>query len=292
MKYLGEFAVRPQLEMLIKLGMDNIVSGLLFGRGPSGLNWKAKTPWGLMRLTKADWKLYMERQDIDRLPYIKKLMQTTGADFKTAEALVQGVSYRTMEFCSVLAEALKQTGESARRAQMWFGKQKRSCIYWLDYIGMAKKMGYDLTQERVAFPKDLEEAHDRVAAQVKWEEDRALEAKYAPRYERLKRVYNYTADGLEVVVPKSQSEIIAEGAALQHCVGGYARRHMEGSNTILFIRRTDALQTPFLTVQVDGERIIQVHGFRNDRGGRPAEVEYKAFLDGWLMDVHRRGVMA
>lgn len=288
MKYLGEYAARPQLEMLGRIGMDNIIRRLIYGGRVGRLNWRAKTPWGLLGLSKGDWKLYMTNQPLDGLPYIKRLMKEAGADWRTAEALLDGMCWREDEFCTELPALLKSTGVSAKRAAAWFEKQNRSRSYWLDYLQMARKLGYDLTRERVAFPKDLTEAHDRAVSQVKWEEDKALAAAYGPRYEKLAQVYTYEADGLAVVVPKSQNEIIAEGKILEHCVGGYARRHMEGTNTILFIRQTEQPETPFLTVQVDGEQIIQVHGYRNDRGRLPAEVEYKEFLGQWLREVHRR----
>ena len=56
-------------------------------------------------------------------------------------------------------------------------------------------------------------------------------------------------------------EIISEGQALQHCVGGYAERHAEGKTTILFIRRKDNLDTPYYTLEIDDKtkHIKQYH---------------------------------
>ena len=79
-------------------------------------------------------------------------------------------------------------------------------------------------------------------------------------------------------------EIRAEGKALCHCVGGYAKRHMEGATTILFLRAADDPDTPLCTIEMeqDGKNIRQIHGYRNDRGLKSPKKLYAAFLDIWL----------
>ena len=71
---------------------------------------------------------------------------------------------------------------------------------------------------------------------------------------------------------------------LCHCVGGYADRHMRGVTTILFLRRSSAPSTPYVTIEMDGNQIRQIHGYHNDTlpgSPKPREV-HKAFLDTWL----------
>ena len=59
-------------------------------------------------------------------------------------------------------------------------------------------------------------------------------------------------------------EIIDEGKALCHCVGGYAERHAKGKLHIMFIRKADKPDVPFYTVEVDlFGKIVQVRGQRN-----------------------------
>ena len=80
-----------------------------------------------------------------------------------------------------------------------------------------------------------------------------------------------------------------EGKALKHCVGGYAARHMTGATTILFLRRRDRPHTPLATIEMNGNRIVQVHGYRNEIepcAENPERVSarelYKNVLDPWL----------
>ena len=85
------------------------------------------------------------------------------------------------------------------------------------------------------------------------------------------------------------AEIAEEGKKLRHCVGGYADRHMNGATTILLLRRRDRPHTPLATIEMNGNRIMQVHGYRNEIepcAENPERVSarelYKNVLDPWL----------
>ena len=90
-------------------------------------------------------------------------------------------------------------------------------------------------------------------------------------------------------MPKGAQEIMDEGRILKHCVAGYADRHMQGQVTILFMREAAAPDKPFLTIEMDGNRLVQIHGYRNEglysAKGRfapdPREV-HREWLDTWL----------
>ena len=106
---------------------------------------------------------------------------------------------------------------------------------------------------------------------------------------KLEEKYGFTMDGYVIRIPASEEEILDEGRKLVHCVGGYANRHMSGATTILFMRKVTKPDEPWLTIEMSGNRLAQIHGYRNEgihtQKGRfapdPAEV-YKDFLDTWL----------
>ena len=59
---------------------------------------------------------------------------------------------------------------------------------------------------------------------------------------------------------------------------------MSGVCTILFLRRADEPHTPYITIEMDGNKIRQIHGYHNDTlagSPKPREV-HKDFLDAWL----------
>lgn len=163
---------------------------------------------------------------------------------------------------------------------------------WRDYLNAAKKLGYDLSREDVAMPKNLLERHDDATRIVSIETDNKAHARYRVIYRDLRRCYEYGADGLRVVVPVCTADIVTEGKALQHCVGGYAARHMEGKTVILFLRKADAQSVPYVTMEVAPDnnpakiQLRQIHGFLNDRGAESPRQTHAAFIDKWLAWVH------
>lgn len=93
-------------------------------------------------------------------------------------------------------------------------------------------------------------------------------------------------------VPESTREIIAEGQALDHCVGrmNYIWNMAEGKNAIVFLRRCAAPDKPWYTLEVSPKCIVQCEGARR-RDGKAGYYGHlyrddlpddaKAFLDTW-----------
>lgn len=152
-----------------------------------------------------------------------------------------------------------------------------------DYLEAAYFMGMCLEHSRVLFPEDLHTAHDLVTAQLLARQSDAAEAKAAFKGADRMKKYCFELDGLRIVFPVTAASIRREGEALSHCVGGYAERHIKGVCTILFLRKVQAPNTPYVTIEMDGNKIRQIHGYDNERsGGKDPRKVHKAFLDTWL----------
>ena len=161
---------------------------------------------------------------------------------------------------------------------------------------MAKELGLDLTEPRVLMPKNLTAAHDAavelrnaITREEKERKEREADERYRDeRYDDLNRRYSFSDGDYLVRPPENAAEIINEGKALHHCVGGYAARHLEGKTTILFIRRTDAPDEPFFTVEMNIDsnwaKIRQIHGLHN----RAPDKELDGFVDIWLDEIVER----
>lgn len=148
-----------------------------------------------------------------------------------------------------------------------------------DYLDAAWTLGWCLDHSKVLWPEDLTAAHDKATGEVA---DRTAELQAQSRKERRQK-YEFELDGLRIIFPATVAAIKREGKALKHCVGGYAERHMKGVLTILFLRRAETPSTPYITIEMAGNRIIQIHGYDNERrpgAVKPREV-HKEFLDTW-----------
>lgn len=149
--------------------------------------------------------------------------------------------------------------------------------YWRDI----RKAGFDTKSRVVVFPKNLTDAHARAVAAIKYAEDETLKAKFANWYKRLAPLA-WEEAGLLIVPAQSESELIAEGKILGHCVGGYGKAHCDG-NSIFFIRRVSAADIPLSTLQLNTKtgRIMQNRGRKN--ATPPADV--RAFAARWQAEI-------
>lgn len=65
-----------------------------------------------------------------------------------------------------------------------------------------------------------------------------------------------------IKAPESITELVVEGTTLRHCVASYKERISEGKSVVMFLRKAEEPQTPFVTVEYDEEYgIVQIKGF-------------------------------
>lgn len=152
----------------------------------------------------------------------------------------------------------------------------------LDYWRMAELTGRDLADPDVRWPEDLLEAHDRMSDAVTQFEARELASKFRIRRKQLAR-YAFQWRGLLIRPAASQRELVAEGDALHHCVGTYAKDHANGKTAIFFIRRAKAPRKSFYTLELNEGKLVvrQNRGRRNCARTKEVE-ELEAVWLAWL----------
>lgn len=168
--------------------------------------------------------------------------------------------------CIAAFEIISNTGLSPVRIKNYLEKQKAFISLYRDYIDECRKLGYPLDDESVLFPKDLRDKHAETSVLCRYSINAAGREKCIKRHETLVKMgLELTCGELTVRAPVDGTDIIAEGAKLSHCVGGYAKRHANGETTILFIRRKADPDTPYFTLEIDIKtgRVIQCYGYKN-----------------------------
>lgn len=302
-RFLTACCIYPrQIEMLMKAGMDEVVHDLAERgvKNAAAINWNETAPDKAFGLTKQEMRVFMgTRKDIRTIALYKRLgrrVPMPEADQWVERCADIRGTFHEARTWNLPPERLFRyiAGYSADR------HMGNTLHLWKDYLTAAQAMGYPLHRENVLLPRDLGEAHDRATAEHRnkleqqrqkdeQERRRLRSLSYQQRREELEKKYGYAAEGLVIRVPAGEEEIIAEGRALQHCVGGYAQRHVEGTATILFMRKEKKPDKPFLTIEMRGNTMVQIHGYKNEglytAKGRfapdPREV-YRDFLDTWL----------
>lgn len=157
--------------------------------------------------------------------------------------------------------------------QMAAMKEKRpdkAISIYEDYLDMCEALKVDLSHKSVRYPQDLKQAHDlllpRFTEIKNIVEDELFQTKVKELYANFAQTEWEEGDYL-FVLPQKRSQLIVEGQALSHCVGGdhYYKEHLGGVYMICFVRKKDAPKKPFYTLQFHlyEKRIVQLYGYGN-----------------------------
>ena len=290
-RYYTAYAMYPILEMATKMDCAMFVQDLLWRNKKNYkiLDWSAKSPKKFFKhLTLNEVKAFLENhtparaievyQDFKRKGKKKDIfycrMYSYITDYCTSIKKADVDPEQVLEY---LKRIMKHASEEDR-CQDDHAELRRLVRLYDDYANIGLKIGYDFSLKNIAFPRDLNEAHDNAVENFNFmEEERKrkeaaeLEEAYKPRYKKLCKKYKgYSYPGIQLVVPKNAESIIKEGKDLRICVGGYASRHCNGVTTILFIRKPSDLGKSWFTIEIDNaDHIVQCHGFKNEQAKDP-----------------------
>ncbi len=295
--YLAAAARYPEnVEMLRKAGMNDLVRDLVY-RGKKNaavLKWGEKDPRAAFGLTRTELKEFLATKRSVTALYIHKSLRKAGmkmsfADVELLEGrlglkLVEDVLKRARNHGVPVRKLLRYL-ESFTGPRCHGGGVAHDFVakVWCDYIDAAEQLGYDMSNPIHQMPRELDRRHDEATAAVRVKVEGELMAQAKERFERLQKKYAFEDEEFFIRAPYDAEEIIVEGKALKHCVGGYAERHAKGATTILFLRRKEWPAVPYVTIEMDGNEIRQIHGYRNDleKGAVSPMVTHKKLLHDW-----------
>lgn len=291
LKFFDLAAKYPCIEYLTKLGFSDLVKAKLHGRKTYNVvNWKGKTLNKVLRLTKQEIN-EIRSLDFSISPFTLYLFQQSkkdGSKFTIGEA----VEFRKMHLEFYHDDLKKfQKLTTLRRIYGYIQKQyerknknkkhytshTQVLITWRDYINDCLKLEWDIKDESILFPTNLYEAHQKTIKKVKIKADETLNLKISKRLKTLDR-YRFEYKGLMLRPAVSSIELLEEGTALKHCVGGYADRYARGETNLFVIRNIAELDKPFYTVEIRDDRIVQCRGLRNCNPTNEVQAFIEAFI--------------
>ena len=136
---------------------------------------------------------------------------------------------------------------------------------WSDYLRMLRDSECDLTDRKLVFTNSLKREHDKMSRKITQIRNEKLSEDFTRRAADNEWL-EYKGTKLSAIIPKELSEIYEEGRKLNHCVGGYAKRIVDGETVIAFLRENDHVERPYCTVEIRDHRIVQARGFSNREG--------------------------
>lgn len=292
MKFLAAASIYPrQIEMLLKTGFEDIVYDLVAGRRKNRdiFNWKKENYLDALGLSKTEFKQWRESGAAPQAIATYKKLRRAGIpeSFESIEALSKhlNMNYTTDETefyrlcCRLKVKPRKMFVYLSRGTPTI---PSGAFAEYKDYIDMAEMLGWDLGNDTVKLPKDMRRKHDEAAEEINTMAANSASATADSSILKRCAKYNFDMGDYCIRCAISPAEITAEGKALEHCVAGYAQRHMNNRLTILFLRRKDAPNRSLYTIEMHGNTLIQIHGYRNDRGSTDPRKAMAWLLDPWL----------
>lgn len=168
---------------------------------------------------------------------------------------------------------------------------------WSDYISMAKRLKMNTNDAIIFRVKKLQQRHDELVKQFNDKEIPIKAAEIAEKYPHveekftcLKEKYEYSNVQFSVIAPTCIEDIILEGKALSHCVASsehYWERIERNESYILFLRRTDDIDRPYYTLEVEPNGTVRQKRTEFDRQKKDIE-QVKEFLLEWQTVIRKR----
>lgn len=308
-KRLAVNAKHPQLEYLKKAGLGEIESGLIYGASTFlRPNWRRNDLPGVLGITSQDidklrqWKLF----DVDHIAaykhikkYHKKIRKKDMEDFFAffddigpfVTTTQWGVSLKGMDPLKTARYLEKLYQDNRPYCGHGIYGYSRGLVLggYKDYIGQIRELKYPET-DYYLYAKDFTAAHERASAQLREkkkkeyeEEVRAKNEKLAKQVEKLEKLS--WSDGTYLIRPlRSAAEFLEEGANNNNCVASYTERAANGKTSIFVIRKCEAPDESFVTLEFRDGEIAQCRG----KGNRDAGIEVDAFAERWLEEVVKR----
>lgn len=287
--YFADCLKRPCLEYLAKMGFlklldERYAQSYFYG---NAVNWDGKTLRDVLKIRKGLIRLAVQKNVSSEELHVLQLVTDAGisAEPENLEWLTQNDLYphkdeivyllRHMTFWKIRKYSGKVAGYN--------GRCSTGDIIgdWCDYLHNADLLGYDLSKNATLFPKDLKKAHDKAMKLVKVKKDSVVDAKLRNLCKELSSLYGFRDSDYIVRAPSCLKDLLIEGERQQNCVAGYAPRVARQETVVLFIRKADAPDEPFVTVEVRNGHVVQVRGYGNSTPQQPV----LDFVEAWKRKV-------
>ena len=304
MDYYIAAARYPDMEMILKLGMEELADGLV-KKWPLNFNPRGKEIHNRLRINKEHLKLFIEQKGNPKTLSLLQLEKKTGQhwsdeEFQIVKDIVEG-SYDGMAKLKTAIEypSLIKLRNYFRKKGIYYKEEKNySEAYkarneYFDYLNLRIKLGYDMTNDIIIFPKDIHRRHNEMVLENEKEKfairEREVRKKYPnieKNYKKYSDIYAAAAAGYIIRPAKDAAEIVAEGRYLHHCVGldTYLSKHNKGQSIILFLRKASEKDIPFITIEIKGDKIIQWYGAYDKK---PQEEYFQAWLDTYTEELRK-----
>lgn len=283
----------PNLEKLEKVGLGEIIIRKVWDRKSyRTINWNGKTLLEILKLeNKRELRLFLNQEESTYKITTLQLIQMARKEgwYISADEIKK---YRHIFDPESFSGSYKKVG--LKKFLAYQKKQKKIKGVWnfqnihSDYLRQAKELGYDIDQESIYLPRDLQREHDRVSAEYTEMKDKEAAERRSLENQKIQEVHKSLINlGKEsdkyVIRPvKDLVELLKEGRKLHHCVASYADKITEKRSWIWLVRKAEEPEKQFFTAETSTKgTLLQLRGKYNCN---PPE-DVNKFVKSWSDDI-------
>lgn len=203
----------------------------------------------------------LKEKDINKLRYLEKFVSYSDSTYDLEEI---------SKYIS-LNRFIKYAKMHHRNVKLYLYK---------DYLRFAKLLGFDLKNNRYAFPKNLKEEHDKLEKQYEIQDKKIINQAIIRRSKELS-VNKYQNNKFVILPARTLKDLQDESKQQNNCVRTYAEKYAMGTCDIYFMRDIKKPKKSLVTVEVKNNRVVQSRIKNNDD---PDEKQIQ-FLQKWEQNV-------
>ena len=288
---VNAIAKYPSIEYLCKLGLAKLL--IWQKEYPSEgrkemLNLRGKTAQRVLRVDGNDWGWIKGNREETGLDFLRLLWRARKIGARVSPDLLSQALKRNIRY-SVCRMLENTAPERAGQALKWCLKNGVSANEYADYLEQLKKLGMDMNDKSILYPKEFEQAHGRLNKRIGKISNLLHDRMIEMRLDKLGQYY-FSALGLTLRPMASSGEIIREGETLHHCVAGYIERYANGGTVLLCLREDEHPDRPWRTVEFTGAgQMVQCRGMRNKspEEEQPRIDQFWKLFDFWRKEYER-----
>ena len=250
--YLYQYEKHPQLEMIAKMGLMDIVKGNM-----NCIRWSQKGYKALGLENKKDVKLVKLCGKFGGLKYYRKhATDIKKFDIQTTKELEIYDTLFHRNYPDISKKLIKYLNDVNDLRTYGIA------LDYIDYIESCEKLGIVLTS-KVRYPEDLKASHDEVMGKLQiihtQKETKAIQKQVNEKLYK----YRYANNSFIITPANSSEDLIQESKELSHCVRTYVDLYAKGKTSIMLIRKREDVNKPFYTLELKENKVIQVRGKHN-----------------------------
>ena len=276
-KYLRLYEKYPSAEYLVKLGLSYLATSkqILHKANKD----KAFRKW-----------IGRNKDELTKPYYVCTILKSYAKNLPLAQ--VQKDEHRKKCFIREgnNKEIYKLFKDNLEQFSNYIKQQGTSVAAYRDYLNACLYLGLDMSLSKNRIPHEFRRWHDIRIDEYNTKRMIDDAEKRKELYEQFGRIAEkYLAlqregkDNYIVIIAKSPADLIAEGEALNHCVGrmNYDQRFVKEESLVFFVRDKNTPQIPLATVEYSLQRhkVLQCYG-RNDN--RPKQELLDFVNNTWL----------